>query len=179
MRSRLSILLALSVTAVTLTGCGGGSNVPANGANNAAPANANTSNPLETKTPAPEQTTNDAPTLKPVFKAYCDAKIKGDEAALRKVYSAKTIANFEQQMKDDKVKTLVKFLETDKVTAKLCEIRNEQINGERAIAEITVESYPKGIKVVFVKENGEWKLTNEAPTFESMKANRAMANAAK
>jgi hypothetical protein len=66
-------------------------------------------------------------------------------------------------MKAENIKTLVKFLEDDLVTAKLCEVRNEQITGDTATAEIRFETYPNGIKVLFKKENGEWKLTNQAP----------------
>lgn len=155
-----------------LAGCGSPpvTSPNANTANvNAAPTNTN--NPLETTTPTPQQTTNDAPTLTPAFKAYCDAKIKGDEAALRRVYSAGTIKNMEEQMKAESIKSLVKWLEDDKVTARLCEVRNEQINGDRAVAEIRFETYPNGFKVVFVKENGEWKLTNEAADFVKPAAN--------
>ena len=64
------------------------------------------------KSDAPEATTNNAPTLTPVFKAYCDAWVKNDEAALRKVYSSDTLKGFEAEMKEDKAKSLIKFLET-------------------------------------------------------------------
>ena len=143
-----------------LSGCGGPPAANSNTANK--PANI-ANNPLETKTPAPDQTTNNAPTLTPVFKAYCEAKVKNDEAGLRKVYASETIKLFESQMKEDKIKTLVKFLETDEITGKICEVRNEQITGDTAVAEIRADPYPNGIKVVFVKENGEWKLTNKSP----------------
>lgn len=160
MRSRAIILAALTVLSLGLSGCGGPPTSNSNSANK--PAN-NANNPLETKTPAPEQTTNNAPTLTPVFKAYCEAKVKNDEAGLRKVYASETIKLFESQMKEDKIKTLVKFLETDEITGKICEVRNEQITGDTAVAEIRADPYPNGLKVVFVKENGEWKMTNKSP----------------
>ena len=74
-----------------------------------------------------------------------------------------TIKLFESQMKEDKIKTLVKFLETDEISGKICEVRNEQITGDTAVAEIRADPYPNGLKVVFVKENGEWKMTNKSP----------------
>lgn len=165
MRSKLFIIPTIIAVSFAFSACGGGANVTTTPGNT---ANANSSNPLETKTPMPEVTLNDAPTLSPLFKSYCDAKIKGDEAGLRKVYSTGTLKDFEDQMKEDKVKTLVKFLETDKVTAKLCTIRNEKITGDSAVAEIQFETYPNGIKVVFVKENGEWKMTNRSPAVDSV-----------
>ena len=161
---RTQIILALAVVwfSVALTGCSG---PPANSAGNANMANANANtNPLETKKPEPEKVTNNAPTLTPVFKAFCDAWAKNDEAALRKVYSKDTIKFFEDQMKLDKAKSLIKYLEpTDKVSGNPCEVTNEKIEGDRATARIRTDKYPIGIPVVFVKENGEWKLTNGSP----------------
>ena len=178
MRSQI-ILFAVVFSSIALSGCGGGT-TPANSTiANTNVVNANTSNPLETTKKAPEETANNAPTLMPVFKAYCDAKIKKDEAALRRIYSQDTIKFFESQMKVDKEKSLLKYLDVDKVSDKLCEARNEQITGDTAIAEIRTETYPNGIKVVFVKENGEWKLTNRSPAIDSMKQGAANSNSPK
>ncbi len=153
---------------IFIAACGGGTTPPnANGGNTASP-NSNGANAVAVTTPTPEATTNNAPTLTPVFKAYCEAMTKKDEAALRKVYSSDTIKDFEEQMKEDKIKSLMKFLEDDQV-GKLCEVRNEQIKGDEAVAEIRADSYPNGIKVVFVKEGGEWKLTNRSPAIDSVK----------
>ena len=159
---------------------GRGGNAPANSNNgNTNVANGNTNNPLEPTKATPEQTTNNAPTLTPVFKAYCDAWVKGDEAALRKVYSSDTIKYFEGQMKDEKQKSLLKFLEDDKVTGKVCEVRNEVITGDSAVAEIRADAYPNGIKITFVKENGEWKMTNKSPAIDAVKQTTANSNTAK
>ncbi|HEV7699239.1 MAG TPA: nuclear transport factor 2 family protein [Pyrinomonadaceae bacterium] len=172
---RKAILISL-IAAVAVLGiaCGGSNNGNSNGNANSNVAGGN-DNAVAVKTPTPEQTTNDAPTLTPVFKAYCEAMNKKDEAALRKIYSADTIKNFEEQMKDNKVKSLMKFLEDDKV-GKTCEVRNEVITGDSAVAEIRAESYPNGIKVVFVKEGGEWKITNRSPALDSMKTSPANSN---
>jgi len=169
MRTFISLIFFLLLTSILLTGCGSG---PAANVNaNANSANTNSSNPLETKTPAPNQTVNNAPTITPVIKAYCDAWAKNDEAALRKVYSQDTLKSFEADMKDEKVKSLLKFLEDDRVAETPCEVRNEKITGNTAIAEFRADRYPNGIQLVFVNENGEWKLTNKYPNFENMAAN--------
>ena len=151
---RTQIILALAVVwfSVALTGCSG---PPANSAGNANMANANANtNPLETKKPEPEKVTNNAPTLTPVFKAFCDAWAKNDEAALRKVYSKDTIKFFEDQMKLDKAKSLIKYLEpTDKVSGNPCEVTNEKIEGDRAVAYGYSRTYLKT-----GEEIGTWRL---------------------
>ncbi len=166
MRNTTFILTALLAAALFSVACGGTTAVPANKAataDNSDIAKENTS-PLAAATAAPEQTTNTAPTLTPVYKAYCAAWVKKDEAGLRKVYSTDTIRNFESEMKADFIKTLVEYLSDDQVSNELCEVRNEQITGETAVAEIRTQGYPNGIKVVFAKEGGEWKLTNKRPS---------------
>lgn len=160
------LTISLIVSALFAAGCGTPeTNVNVNAAN-ARPANAaaaNTVNPLGETTPTPAQTTNNAPTLTPVYKAYCAAMVKKDEPALRTIYSKDTIRYFESEMKADGVKSLVEYLSEDQVTNELCEVRNEQINGNNAVAEIRSAGYPNGIRVVFVKEDGQWRLTNRSP----------------
>jgi hypothetical protein len=167
---KVYLLIATVFTALLFSACGDSTttttnvNVTANRANNAAPVNANVDkDPLAAQTATPESTTNNAPTLTPVYKAYCAAWVKKDEAALRKIYSSDTIADFEKKMKLDGVKTLVDFLADDKASNELCEARNEKITGDTATAEVRTLGYPTGIVVVFAKENGEWKLTNRRP----------------
>lgn len=165
---RIFLLIATVFTALLITACGDTTtttnvNVNANRANNTAPVNTNSGGPLAATTPTPEATTNNAPTLTPVYKAYCAAWVKKDEAALRKVYSSDTIADFEKTMKEDGIRSLVDFLSDDKASNELCEARNEKITGDTATAEVKTLGYPNGITVVFIKENGEWKLTNRRP----------------
>lgn len=139
----------------------------------------NTNNNLATSVKTPEPTVNDAPTVGPVFKAYCDAMTKKDEAALKKVYSQDTLKYFAERMKEEKVKTLVAYLENEQVSNKLCEVRNEKIEGNTATAEVRTEGAPNGFKVLFVKENNEWKLTNKVPDFERVKETSSNSNAGK
>jgi hypothetical protein len=177
MRNALIFSILFATAALGLA-CGGpaATNNSSN-AVNVNTSNANADNPLAVKTPTPEQTTNNAPTLTPVFKAFCEAVNKKDEAALRKIYSADALKSIEQQMKTNNIKTLNEYLEDDKYKT-TCEVRNEQINGDQAVAEIRGDTYPNGIKIVFVKENGEWKLTTRSPAIENMKPS-ANANTAK
>ncbi len=150
----------------------GGTDTPQNAANTANGANvtnANTTNvdsPLAVTTPTPAATTNDAPTVGPVFKAYCSAVEKKDEATLRKIYSAETLKDFEQTMNEDGIDSLAEFLASDGVSSALCEVRNEEITGETAVAEAKTKGMPNGAKIVFVREGGSWKLTNRVPGFE-------------
>lgn len=159
------LLITAILAAFLLSGCGSDSNTVANNAGpnkNTAPVN-NNGGSLTPTTPTPDATSNNAPTLTPVYKAYCAAWVKKDEAALRKIYSSDTIAHFEKTMKEDGIKSLVDFLSDDKASNELCEARNEKITGDTATAEVKTLGYPNGILVVFVKENGEWKLTNRRP----------------
>ena len=159
MTARSFTIFSFFLVSVLSFGCGGTPNT-----NTATNANTPAAN-----TPAKDEKTNAAPTLTPVFKAYCDAMVKKDEAALRKVYSSETLKYFEEEMKADKIKSLLKYLEDDAVSGNICEVRNEVITGDKAVAEIRADSYPNGIKIEFVKENGEWKLTNKSPTLEAVK----------
>lgn len=167
-----ALIAVIALTSFVVFGCGGASTPNAN------TAKGNSNNPLETTKAKTDGPTNDAPTLSPVFKAYCDAWAKNDEAAMRKVYSSDTIADFEDQMKDAKEKSLLKFLEDDRVSGTPCQTTNEDIKGDSATAFITSNIYPKGLKVVFVKQNGEWKLTNKVPDIDSVTKSAANANTA-
>ncbi|HSK71121.1 MAG TPA: hypothetical protein VK892_05465 [Pyrinomonadaceae bacterium] len=141
--------------------------------NTAANTNANIAkntveNPLATeKTPALE-TVNTAGTIAPVVQAYCDAIRKKDNAALRNVYSQKALKELEADAKADNASTLVEYLSSEPVGDK-CEVRNEKIEGDKAVAEVRTETYPNGIRMYFVKENGVWKMTNESPDIQPVK----------
>lgn len=176
MRHNFILFFLIATLSTMIAACGG---TPSTNSGNGNTAANNSNDPLATTKPAKEPTTNNAPTLTPVFKAYCDAWVKNDEAALRKVYSSDTIKYFEGQMKEDKVKSLIKFLEADKVSGTPCEVINEEITGDNAVAKIISNAYPNGIKIVFVKENGEWKMTNKSPALDPAKPTSTDANKAK
>lgn len=169
------LLILFAAFALFLTACGGGNPAPnANSAanTNAAPVNSTNSAPasnsaVATSTATPSSTTNDAPTVKPVVLAYYEAlKTKNDEA-LRKVYSKQTLASLEADAKEEGKKSLVEFItEIEPVPAQPYEVKNETVQGDVAVAEMFSPQYKNGIKIKFVKENGEWKLTNESPDFQ-------------
>lgn len=178
MRFQILIFCTILIFSIFLTGCPSGqpnTNSTDGVTNINKPNQPNTSLPTN-KTPT-EATTNNAPTVAPVFKAYCDAMTRKDEAAIRKVYSAATLKSLEEDMKAENEKSLVKYLEADRVSNKLCEVRNEKVEGDVAIAEVKTEGAPNGFKVKFVRENGEWKLTNEFPDFPKRTEN--ISNTAK
>lgn len=172
------------ILTIFIYGCG--SEVPtdtanANSANKTAnTVAANTNDPLETSKTPEVSTTNNAPTLTPVVKAYCQAIVKKDENGLRKVFSKETLKSYESDMKAEGKNSLIDFFAgTESPNNKLCEVRNEQIEGDTAIAEVRTDNTPNGVKYKFVKENGEWKLTNESPDFNSVKQSATNSNTAK
>src|SRR5687768_15342824 len=125
----LSTVLVISAL---LAACGGSTETPnsnavASNANAHRTANANKIDPIAAQTATPQSTTNNAPTLSPVYKAYCSAWEKKDEQALRSIYSSDTIRDFERQMKEDNVRTLGEFLAEDNASTSLCEARNEKL----------------------------------------------------
>ena len=176
MTSRPIALISALSAATFLSACGGAAPTP----NTAANGTTNSNNAGETTKKAPEATTNNAPTLAPVLKAYCDAWVKNDEAALRKVYSAEVVKEFEAEMKEEKAKSLIKFLEsTDKVSGEPCELTNETITGDKAVARMKTNKAPNGMSIEFVKEGGEWKMTNRSPEVTGVKPSAPAANAPK
>lgn len=163
MRSAKIGLIAVFTAAILGVGCGG--EAPANTSNAATTNknNASANDPLAATTAAPEPAANDAPTLTPVVKAYCSARVKKDDAALRKLYSAETLKDLEARMKESGEKTLSEYLSIEEVTLDICDAKNERIDGNRATATVMFKwaPPPRGVEVIFVKENGEWKITNE------------------
>ncbi|MCS6873341.1 MAG: nuclear transport factor 2 family protein [Pyrinomonadaceae bacterium] len=135
--------------------------------NRLADTNFNKSQAIENKSLEKSESFNEAPTLAPLMQAYYDALKRRDEQALRKTLSSDTIKSLEEDMKAEKKKSLVDFiLELETLPDKPYEIRNEKIDGESAIAEIKGGSYQVWTKFYFVKEAGEWKITNKSPDFE-------------
>ncbi|MGI8639809.1 MAG: hypothetical protein ACR2MG_07625 [Pyrinomonadaceae bacterium] len=180
---RFQIIFFTTILAIFLSGCTG-SETPVNTTNtankNTNTTASNTNNPLSTTATPEAATTNNAPTVAPVVKAYYEALKKRDDAALRKVYSQETLKSLEADMKAEKQTSLVKFItELEPVPDKPFEARNEKVEGDTAIAEMRGGSYPNGVKLKFVKESGEWKMTNEYPDFQSVKQSAANSNTAK
>ena len=167
-----AVLLSIFILSF-LNGCNT-AETPTNSANtnsaNANIARTNAENPIGTTKKAEEATTNQAETIKPVVMAYYEALKKKDDAALRKVYSRETLKSLEADMKSEGSKSLAQFItELEPAPEQPFQVRNERIEGDTAIAEIRGGAYPNGIKIKFVRENGEWKITNESPEIQSVK----------
>ena len=181
MKFNTAIIFAVLIISILSFACSdAGNNTAINSTSpNSNTAKTNSNNPIEAKTPAPEQTSNNAPTLTPVFKAYCEAMEKKNEAGIRKVYSKDTLEEFEKDMKEEGSKSLVEYLSIDQVTTALCDIRNEVITGETAVAEVKTAGMPNGAKIVFVKEGNDWKITNRSPALDAVKQTATNNNSGK
>jgi hypothetical protein len=182
---RLQIIFFITIFTLFLGACSNSetsnTSVNANAGNKTANiASGNSNNPLATNKTPEVSTTNNAPTLSPIIQAYYEALKKKDEAALRKVYSRETLKSLESDMKDEKKNSLIEFIaENEGVPDKPLETRNEQIQGDSAVAEVRGGNYPNGNKINFIKENGEWKISYESPEFNSVKQSATNSNSAK
>ena len=170
----------LLFSATFFIGCGGaelvgnttganvtGANVTGANVENTTITASNADNPLGTTKLPEAATTNNAPTVAPVVAAYYAALKKKDDAALRKVLSQATLKSLEADMKEEKEVSLAKFItDLEPAPDQPFEARNEMIAGDAIVAEMRGGSYPNGIKIKFVKENGEWKMTQETPDFK-------------
>lgn len=171
MKLRYFFSISILAASAFVAACGGTAETPANNGNAVSAKNANVNGgnstsqvnsvAVTTPTPDPNQATNNAPTLTPVYKAYCAAVVKKDDAALRKVWTSDSIQFFETQMKADGIKSLSEYM--DPVTNEVCEVANERFKGDKAVARVKTVSYPSGFDVLFVKEGGEWKMSNISP----------------
>ena len=168
----LSLVLATSVFLI-FSACGptetpntAGDNTSAQNAGN---SNDSTDDPFGEieKTPTPEAKV-EAVTLRPLVAAYCEAMRKKDEAGLRKVYSAATLKSFEENMRAEGKSSLADYLSIEPVGNK-CEVVNERIQGNVGEALVSTETYPNGISLKFVKEGGEWKMTNQSSDFDAVR----------
>ena len=183
---RFQNLFFIILFAATLTGCSSCENNPgentnkapansvninentvnANGNSDDASSSANTNDPFgDIETVEMPTAKEEAVTLKPLIETYCDAMRKGDDAALRKVFSAATIKSFEADMREEGTSSLAEFLSFEKVGNK-CEVFNERIQGNVGEATVLTETYPKGVTLKFVKEGGDWKMTNQSADFD-------------
>ena len=144
-------------------------------------ATANANNPLSTTATPEIATTNNAPTISPVVKAYYDALKVKMKRLCEKFIRQDTLKSLEADMKEEKENSLIKFItDLELVPDKPFEARNEKIEGDTADCQkCAAEAYPNGIDIKFVKENGEWKMTNESPDFDAVKKSAANSNTAK
>jgi hypothetical protein len=119
-------------------------------------------------TPTPVATKEAAVTLRPLVEKFCKARKDKDEAALRKLYSAATLRVLIADAAAEGKRSLVEYLASEPVGDK-CTVFNERIVGNTGEATFSTETYPNGIKWTFVKENGEWKFTDQSSDFKKVK----------
>lgn len=153
---------------------------PTGGNNNNSGAPANTVGSPSTATPAPSRALTDnietptpvptveAVTLKPLVDKYCKARQDKDEATLRGLYSAATLKNLIADARAEGKKSVGEYLSVEPVGDK-CSIYNERIVGNTGEATFSTKTYPNGITWKFVKENGEWKFTDQSSDFDKVK----------
>ena len=181
MRNQVIFLTAILILTVFLTGCPSGEPKNPLNASNTTPSvnntntgaqqtNNNPTNPNAIATPVrtPEQaTTNNAPTFAPIVASYYEAIKKKDDAGIRKVLSAAHVKQLEEDMKAEKQTSLGAYLNSIEDLKTPVQVRNEQISGDKGTAELKGGAYLNWTKFPFVKENGEWKISNN---FDDVKA---------
>lgn len=165
---RFKIFLTLLITLAVLTAGCGGTEVTTNTVNtnvantNVAPVAGNTG--LDPVKKPEAATTNAAPTLAPVVHAYYDGLKKKDASGVRKIMAQQFVQETEAGMKDESKTDFIAFLtEYDKLPEGKMEVRNEQITGNKGVAEIKGGAYGTWTKIVFLNEGGTWKISNEVP----------------
>lgn len=166
---QFKIFLTLLITfAAIMAGCGGTEVTTTNVATtnvantDVAPPVGNTG--LDPVKKPEAVTTNAAPTLAPVVHAYYDGLKKKDAGGVRKVMAQGFVQETEAGMKDENKTDFIAFLtEYDKLPEGKMDVRNEQITGNKGVAEIKGGTYTNWTKIVFLNEGGAWKISNEVP----------------
>ena len=183
MRFQITFFTTILIFTVFLTACSTPEtpnvNAPnaTNGNTNAPKTNGD--NRFTTNKPPEAPTTNTAPTLAPVVQAYYNALKKKDDAAVKKVMSQEFIKQMEADMKAEGAKSIAAFMADGEILDKAVEVRNEKIEGDKATAELKGGTYVNWTKFTFVKENGEWKMTNKFEDIDAVKQSVPNSNTAK
>jgi len=160
-------ILFLFIISSFLISCGGTpetNNTPTNTPKTNSNSNKTNTGSLNTnKTPEPAKV-DDATSLKPTIDGFYEALKKKDEADAKKYLSAAALKYWEDEAKKEKKTWFVFLLENEDPVDEKREVRNEQIQGDKAIAQ--VKGGPLGVwtPVAFIKENGEWKFDSPAIT---------------
>lgn len=184
MRFQIIFFNTILAFAIALSGCS--SEPPKNSASANQPnktANAaatDSENPLATtKTPEPA-TNNNAPNLALVVQNFYAALQKKDEAGARRFLSQQAIAYWQAEMKSQKMPTLLAVLEDNEAPVEeKREVRNEQIAGDAATAEMKGGNLGVWTKTKFVRENGEWKFASPKESLSLQDIERTDSNTAK
>jgi hypothetical protein len=170
-RSHFAVILVSA--ALMISACGGAPTPNVNTANktNVPAVNSPASNPdspVATNKKAEAATSNAAPTIGPVVKAYYEALRNKDDAALLTVLSADSLKKVQAAMRAEHKTGMAAFLaETDLADSPI-EVRNEKIEGDKAMAEIKGGAYLKWTPFLFVNVGGTWKFTRSSPDVQAV-----------
>jgi hypothetical protein len=163
----LSIFFAAVILLVA--SCGG---TPANNESN---LNSNSGNSVagnHAPMPIPrntEPTENNAPTLAPIVQQFYDALRDKDDAKLKETMTAKFEKTLEDDMKSQNEKSIAAFVaKTDYRPGQVIEVRNEKIQGDKAVAELRGGAYKNWTAFEFAKENGKWRFTGGSPEIDNV-----------
>ena len=174
MSTKLYFTTFLAGLSIFLTACGGTPMPNANISNKTNTINGNVAqtdinSPVATNKKPEVATANNAPTIGPVVQAYYDALKKKDDAALQKVLAAAYIKSVQVDMKKEKKSGMAAYLaEYDTIPEKPVEVRNEKIDGDKAVADLKGGAYINWTVFAFIKENGMWKFTGGSPETQSV-----------
>ena len=97
---------------------------------------------------------------------------------MKKYLSAAALKYWEDEGKSEKKTWLVYLSEDNDPIDEKREVRNEQISGEKAVAELKGGNLGVWVKFAFVKENGEWKFASpkESPEIKSIPKTSSNSN---
>jgi hypothetical protein len=120
--------------------------------------------------------TNNAPTLTPVVQGFFDALNKKDEAGVKKYLSVAALKYWEDEGKTAKKTWLAYLSEDNDPIDEKREVRNEKIEGDKAMAEIKGGNLRVWVSTAFIKENGEWKFASPSDSFKNLDIRKPSSN---
>ncbi len=137
----------------------------------AANSNINTTDPLATESNSAPKEMKEAITLKPVIDAYCAAINKGDNTALKNIYSLASWKALSADARAEGQNSVAKYLADSEPIGNKCQVVNERVAGNVAEALVITQTYPNGVPLKFVNEGGGWKMTNQSSDFDAVRKN--------
>lgn len=180
---RYFLLLTVFIFTFVFAGC---TTTPEPNTSNVKPTNTNISttnsnSPTATNKRPETAATNAAPTITPVVTGFYEALQKKDEASVKKYLSASALKYWEDEAKLEKKSWIAYLAETEEPLDAKREARNENIEGETAVAELKGGSLGVWTKIKFVKENGEWKFSspNDSLKLEEIRTPSSNSSASK
>ncbi len=129
----------------------------------------NSGDHIALSTPEAPKVENQAEVLTPIVTAYCKAVNSGDNATLNKILSAATWQTYTRNAAEDGMPTVAAWLKDSEPVGNVCQVINEQLQGNVGQAIVITQTYPKGVPLKFVKENNTWRMTKESSDFDRVR----------